>query len=93
MQMRDTMIANAKKKDITLPDFFPELEIKSSGPHRHPQRLHDVLSEIRGADAQAGSWIQPSVETKRPPTHMKAIIPVSQQGTINQSYLACLYTR
>jgi hypothetical protein len=32
MQMHDTMIANAKKKKKTLPDVFPELEIKSSSP-------------------------------------------------------------
>ncbi len=45
----------------------------------------DVLIEIRRADEHAGSWILPSVATKRPPTHKEGIIPVSQQGTLNHT--------
>ncbi len=83
--------ANAKKKDITCPDFFAELEIKSSSPSSVsswcPVRDQRSWRASRSLDPAVG-W-----DKETPYTHHDEGNHSRISSGKNKSYFACFDTR
>ena len=83
------MIANTKKKDITLPDLCSEVEIKSSSPSSASSScpVRDPLSWL------AGRFLDPAVGWDKETPYAQEGNHSSISAGNNKLYLACLDTR